>query len=90
MPELFSIECWGGATFDVAMRFLKDSPWQRLDGRGGCRLHERIGCPGSPRTREVGVPDLPVKVDSTQWPRQLLIGVEPVIRVWSLWPASQE
>ena len=37
MPELFSIECWGGATFDVAMRFLKESPWQRLDG-----LRERI------------------------------------------------
>ncbi|HSN73409.1 MAG TPA: pyruvate carboxylase [Steroidobacteraceae bacterium] len=29
-PELFSIECWGGATFDVAMRFLKECPWERL------------------------------------------------------------
>jgi pyruvate carboxylase len=29
-PELFSIEMWGGATFDVSMRFLKESPWQRL------------------------------------------------------------
>ncbi|MFN0199457.1 MAG: pyruvate carboxylase, partial [Planctomycetaceae bacterium] len=29
-PELFSIEMWGGATFDTAMRFLKESPWQRL------------------------------------------------------------
>ena len=27
---LFSIEMWGGATFDTAMRFLKESPWQRL------------------------------------------------------------
>jgi pyruvate carboxylase len=27
---LFSLECWGGATFDVAMRFLKEDPWQRL------------------------------------------------------------
>ncbi|WP_242395557.1 pyruvate carboxylase [Anaeromyxobacter oryzisoli] len=27
---LFSIECWGGATFDVAMRFLKEDPWERL------------------------------------------------------------
>ncbi len=27
---LFSIEMWGGATFDSAMRFLKESPWQRL------------------------------------------------------------
>ncbi|WP_153116672.1 pyruvate carboxylase [Rhodocyclus tenuis] len=31
LPELFSLECWGGATFDVAMRFLKEDPWQRLD-----------------------------------------------------------
>ena len=30
LPELFSVECWGGATFDVAMRFLKEDPWQRL------------------------------------------------------------
>ncbi|REK10439.1 MAG: pyruvate carboxylase [Planctomycetota bacterium] len=29
-PELFSIEMWGGATFDTAMRFLKEDPWQRL------------------------------------------------------------
>ena len=29
-PELFSVECWGGATFDVAMRFLKEDPWERL------------------------------------------------------------
>jgi pyruvate carboxylase len=28
--DLFSIEMWGGATFDTAMRFLKESPWQRL------------------------------------------------------------
>ena len=30
LPELFSIECWGGATFDVAMRFLNECPWERL------------------------------------------------------------
>lgn len=29
-PELFSIEMWGGATFDTSMRFLKESPWRRL------------------------------------------------------------
>lgn len=32
LPTLFSVECWGGATFDVAMRFLKECPWQRLRG----------------------------------------------------------
>ena len=28
--SLFSVECWGGATFDVAYRFLQECPWQRL------------------------------------------------------------
>ncbi len=32
LPGLFSVECWGGATFDVAMRFLKEDPWERLRG----------------------------------------------------------
>lgn len=31
LPGLFSFECWGGATFDVAYRFLDESPWQRLN-----------------------------------------------------------
>lgn len=30
LHQLFSLECWGGATFDVAMRFLKEDPWERL------------------------------------------------------------
>ncbi|WP_380058342.1 pyruvate carboxylase [Falsihalocynthiibacter sp. SS001] len=30
LGELFSVECWGGATFDVAYRFLQECPWQRL------------------------------------------------------------
>jgi len=37
LPELFSLECWGGATFDVAMRYLKEDPWERL-----ASLRERI------------------------------------------------
>jgi pyruvate carboxylase len=36
-PGLFSLEMWGGATFDTAMRFLKEDPWDRL-----ARLRERI------------------------------------------------
>ena len=36
-PQLFSIEMWGGATFDTSMRFLKESPWRRLSD-----LRERI------------------------------------------------
>lgn len=30
LPNLFSLEMWGGATFDVAYRFLKEDPWERL------------------------------------------------------------
>jgi pyruvate carboxylase len=30
LPGLFSVECWGGATFDVALRFLREDPWDRL------------------------------------------------------------
>ena len=30
LPQLLSLECWGGATFDVAMRFLAEDPWERL------------------------------------------------------------
>jgi pyruvate carboxylase len=29
-PELLSLECWGGATYDVALRFLSEDPWDRL------------------------------------------------------------
>ncbi|MDQ3405610.1 MAG: pyruvate carboxylase [Actinomycetota bacterium] len=29
-PELLSVECWGGATYDVALRFLAEDPWERL------------------------------------------------------------
>jgi pyruvate carboxylase len=36
-PGLFSLECWGGATFDTAMRFLHEDPYQRL-----AELRERI------------------------------------------------
>lgn len=35
--DLFSLEMWGGATFDTSMRFLKESPWDRLT-----QLRERI------------------------------------------------
>jgi len=30
-PQLLSVECWGGATYDAALRFLDEDPWQRLD-----------------------------------------------------------
>ena len=30
LPELFSVEMWGGATFDTSLRFLQEDPWERL------------------------------------------------------------
>ncbi|NQY29361.1 MAG: pyruvate carboxylase [Flavobacteriaceae bacterium] len=30
-PEVFSMEVWGGATFDVCLRFLQENPWERLE-----------------------------------------------------------
>jgi pyruvate carboxylase len=37
LADLFSLEMWGGATFDTSMRFLKESPWERLT-----ELRERV------------------------------------------------
>ena len=37
LPQLLSLECWGGATFDVAMRFLNEDPWERL-----AKIRERV------------------------------------------------
>jgi len=37
LPQLFSLEMWGGATFDTSMRFLKECPWDRLsEMRAAC------------------------------------------------------
>ena len=30
-PQLLSVEAWGGATYDVALRFLAEDPWERLE-----------------------------------------------------------
>jgi len=37
LPQLFSLEMWGGATFDTSMRFLKECPWARLT-----QMRERV------------------------------------------------
>ncbi|MCB0345567.1 MAG: pyruvate carboxylase [Bdellovibrionales bacterium] len=36
-PEIFSLEMWGGATFDVCLRFLREDPWKRVE-----RLREKV------------------------------------------------
>jgi len=58
MPELLSVECWGGATYDVALRFLKEDPgsgWRRCGKRcrtSACRCCCGVATPsGTPRTR---------------------------------------
>jgi pyruvate carboxylase len=35
--QMFSLECWGGATFDTSMRFLQEDPWERL-----AQLREKV------------------------------------------------
>lgn len=40
-PQLFSVEAWGGATYDVALRFLAEDPWERL-------AHLRAAMPNLP------------------------------------------
>jgi pyruvate carboxylase len=37
LANAFSLEMWGGATFDVSMRFLYEDPWDRLVG---CTMHQ--------------------------------------------------
>jgi pyruvate carboxylase len=37
LPQMLSLEVWGGATFDVALRFLSEDPWERL-----ARLREQV------------------------------------------------
>ncbi|MFN0058983.1 MAG: pyruvate carboxylase [Planctomycetota bacterium] len=39
LAPAFSLEMWGGATFDVALRFLKECPWQRLEALRACVPH---------------------------------------------------
>jgi hypothetical protein len=52
LPQLFSLECWGGATFDVAMRFLNEDPWERLRGaRGAPNILTQMLLRGSQRRR---------------------------------------
>ena len=39
----YSLECWGGATFDACMRFLKEDPWERLRAiRSPCLKHTKL------------------------------------------------
>ena len=54
MPELLSLEAWGGATYDVALRFLAEDPWQRLaDLRAAVPEHLPADAAARPQHRRV-------------------------------------
>jgi len=62
-PELFSLEMWGGATFDTTMRFLREDPWDRLGdlrvthdiaGHVGIAAGERVAEDETPDRRAIG------------------------------------
>ncbi|MGJ3508761.1 pyruvate carboxylase [Enemella sp. A6] len=42
LPQLFSIECWGGATYDTALRFLGEDPWERLAKLRAALPHQNL------------------------------------------------
>ena len=52
-----AVECWGGATFDASLRFLKEDPWERLrklrDGFEKYKITDVI-----PWTEYLGIPSL--------------------------------
>jgi len=55
-PGLFSLEMWGGATFDVAMRFLDEDPWKRLADLRTAIPNILFRCSCAARTRSVTRP----------------------------------
>ena len=54
VPELLSLEAWGGATYDVALRYLHEDPWERLAApqRGGAE-HLPADAAARPQHRQV-------------------------------------
>jgi pyruvate carboxylase len=52
LANAYSLECWGGATFDVSLRFLRECPWERLATLRSCPHSSRCSerCQGTPAT----------------------------------------
>ena len=59
MPNLFSLEMWGGATFDTAMRFLQEDPWDRLDQLRALHPQHPVSNAPPRRARPSGTPTTP-------------------------------
>ncbi|MDD9910565.1 MAG: pyruvate carboxylase [Ahrensia sp.] len=80
LPQLLSLECWGGATFDVAMRFLTEDPWERLAAireRAPNLLLQAL-VRGSNGVGYTGYPDNVVK----HWTREAAKGGVDIFRVF--------
>ena len=75
---LFSLEMWGGATFDTAMRFLKESPWDRL-----ARLREQI-----PNILFQMLLRAASAVGYTNYPDNVVVRVRPARRPRRGWTSS--
>ncbi|KAI8851069.1 hypothetical protein BC829DRAFT_425078 [Chytridium lagenaria] len=89
LKNAFSIECWGGATFDVSLRFLHECPWDRLatlralmllrgaNGVGYTAYPDNVVKAFVRKARECGV-DVFRVFDSLNYGENLAIGVEAV------------
>ncbi|MBK8084057.1 MAG: pyruvate carboxylase [Devosia sp.] len=80
LPNLFSLQCWGGATFDVAMRFLNEDPWERLSAvrEGAPNILTQMLLRGSNGVGYTNYPDNVVKF----FVRQAAAGGVDVFRVF--------
>jgi len=54
LANAYSLECWGGATFDVAMRFLYEDPWERLVGHFGGETRARHSNAHTAHSTQIG------------------------------------
>jgi len=61
LANAYSLECWGGATFDVAMRFLYEDPWERLVSFFLCLCRSLANIIFTKRTLRQLVPNIPLQ-----------------------------
>ena len=63
LRDCFSLEMWGGATFDVAYRFLHESPWERLRSAAGEDPQHSVPDAAARRRTLVGYTNYPDNLD---------------------------
>ncbi len=81
-PGIFSIEMWGGATFDTAMRFLKEDPWERLASFGKRSPTSSSRCCSAAPTQSAtpAIPIMSSRSSSARPPRQVSTFSESLTR----------